>query len=298
MNSRKLNKNLFLENNLKMTCHKPRYSFTGAKEFFIKLGFTPKSLEKLSQEEADNTIDDFFSMPILNQKEISVLISRYGLANGNRLTLEKIGEIFNFSRERIRQIENEAIKKINYPRRFNEKGRIVSISKRNSQINKMKNFISSLEYDVLYSHSFFLEKIGNNVKNIWDNLRLRLTELDMSLIRCEYESRIMRIGEQEEDLPIISTPICTPEYNKEHYVQCWENLAKSVKTKGYATYRDSAKFTPLHDECDKTFYHYLIKDFIAENELPVALPQEYRQGIRKPLVVYHPKILRQIQHKK
>jgi len=49
----------------------------------------------------------------LSQKERDVLIMRFGLDDdGNKKTLEEIGQRYNVSRERIRQIENRAISKL------------------------------------------------------------------------------------------------------------------------------------------------------------------------------------------
>lgn len=48
----------------------------------------------------------------LADRESEVLRLRYGLDNGEPMTLEKIGEKLNLTRERIRQIESEALKKL------------------------------------------------------------------------------------------------------------------------------------------------------------------------------------------
>ncbi len=49
----------------------------------------------------------------LSNRDREVLISRYGLGDGFCLTLEQIGKRLNLTRERIRQIEKEALKKLN-----------------------------------------------------------------------------------------------------------------------------------------------------------------------------------------
>ena len=48
----------------------------------------------------------------LDKRERTILINRYGLFGESRKTLEEIGQILGFSKERIRQIENQAIKKL------------------------------------------------------------------------------------------------------------------------------------------------------------------------------------------
>jgi RNA polymerase primary sigma factor len=46
-----------------------------------------------------------------------VLKLRYGLDDGRMKTLEEIGQIFNVTRERIRQIEAKALRKLRHPNR-------------------------------------------------------------------------------------------------------------------------------------------------------------------------------------
>ena len=49
---------------------------------------------------------------ILNQREKTILINRFGLNGERKKTLEEIGNTLGFSKERIRQIETIAIKKL------------------------------------------------------------------------------------------------------------------------------------------------------------------------------------------
>ncbi len=53
----------------------------------------------------------------LSDKERSILSLRYGLEDGVPRTLEEVGKIFNVTRERIRQIETKALKKLSFPTR-------------------------------------------------------------------------------------------------------------------------------------------------------------------------------------
>jgi RNA polymerase primary sigma factor len=48
----------------------------------------------------------------LNEKEKSVLVMRFGFDGENPRTLEETGQILGVTRERIRQIEERALKKI------------------------------------------------------------------------------------------------------------------------------------------------------------------------------------------
>lgn len=51
-------------------------------------------------------------MTTLTQQQQEVLTLRFGLRDGNTMTLAKIGSILNISRERVRQVEREALKRL------------------------------------------------------------------------------------------------------------------------------------------------------------------------------------------
>jgi RNA polymerase primary sigma factor len=51
----------------------------------------------------------------LPERERTVLELRYGFNDGRHRTLEEVGEVFNITRERIRQIEAKALRKLNHP---------------------------------------------------------------------------------------------------------------------------------------------------------------------------------------
>lgn len=70
---------------------------------------------KLKEKLLTESMDELLSF--LNQREKSILSCRFGINNEEYMTLEKLGFKMGFSKERIRQIENEALKKL----RNNEK---------------------------------------------------------------------------------------------------------------------------------------------------------------------------------
>lgn len=57
------------------------------------------------------------AMETLNYREREILRLRYGLADGYTYTLEEVGRIFQVTRERVRQIESKAVRKLQQPYR-------------------------------------------------------------------------------------------------------------------------------------------------------------------------------------
>lgn len=102
----------------------------------------PISLETPIGEEEDSSLGDFIEdkevknpafqtaytllqeqlrevLETLPKREQEVLEMRFGLYNGYSLTLEEVGLCFNVTRERIRQIEAKALRRLRHPRRAN-----------------------------------------------------------------------------------------------------------------------------------------------------------------------------------
>jgi len=57
------------------------------------------------------------ALAVLSERERQVLELRFGLADGKDHTLEEVGQHFNVTRERIRQIESKALRKLRHPTR-------------------------------------------------------------------------------------------------------------------------------------------------------------------------------------
>jgi RNA polymerase primary sigma factor len=106
----------------------------------MKIAQEPISLETPIGEEEDSHLGDFIedksgSSPIesvifaglkeqtdgvlrtLTQREEEVLRMRFGVGDGAEHTLEEVGRYFNVTRERIRQIESKALRKLRHPTR-------------------------------------------------------------------------------------------------------------------------------------------------------------------------------------
>jgi RNA polymerase primary sigma factor len=57
------------------------------------------------------------SLEVLSERERAVLEMRFGLRDGRTHTLEEVGQAFEVTRERVRQIESKALRKLRYPGR-------------------------------------------------------------------------------------------------------------------------------------------------------------------------------------
>ncbi len=58
------------------------------------------------------------AMTILNQRERTIIEMRYGLKDGHSHSLDEVSVLFRLTRERIRQIEVKALRKLRYPDRY------------------------------------------------------------------------------------------------------------------------------------------------------------------------------------
>ncbi len=101
----------------------------------LRMAQQPVSLEKPVGEEDDSSLADFVEdiaaespfenaseslrretmgrvLAVLPRREREVLEMRYGITGGRSRTLEEVGRAFNITRERVRQIENRTLKKL------------------------------------------------------------------------------------------------------------------------------------------------------------------------------------------
>ncbi|MBE9524680.1 MAG: sigma-70 family RNA polymerase sigma factor [Chloroflexi bacterium] len=107
-------------------------------EYMMRVALRPLSLEMPTNDEADSVLGDFIpdddsALPAdkaiqnllkehlssvlehLRPREVSVLQLRYGLLNGQLYTLEEVGRKMGVTRERVRQIEAQALSRLRNP---------------------------------------------------------------------------------------------------------------------------------------------------------------------------------------
>ncbi len=81
---------------------------------FIEDEEVPIALELMMDEELhDEVADVLWKLP---ERERRIIEMRYGLDSGDPRTLQEIAQAFGLSRERIRQIEGEVLRKLRHPR--------------------------------------------------------------------------------------------------------------------------------------------------------------------------------------
>ena len=116
----------------------------------FKIAKRPISLETPIGEEEDSRLEDFIEdkevispqdaaissnmakriqnvLSTLNEREEKILRMRFGIGEKHDHTLDEVGQVFELTRERIRQIEEKALRKL----------------KHSSRADKLKSFIDS-----------------------------------------------------------------------------------------------------------------------------------------------------------
>jgi RNA polymerase primary sigma factor len=109
-------------------------------QWMLRVSWQPLSLEHPVGEDEDSELGNFIEsdtelapaesaydallrekieqvLATLNPREARILRLRFGLHNGHCYTLEEVGQKFGLTRERIRQIEGRALRRLRHPRR-------------------------------------------------------------------------------------------------------------------------------------------------------------------------------------
>jgi len=82
---------------------------------FIEDEFSPTPLQSAYQSMLKEKLAEVLST--LSPREARILQMRFGLDDGMSYTLEEVGQKFGLTRERIRQIEGKALRRLRHPRR-------------------------------------------------------------------------------------------------------------------------------------------------------------------------------------
>ena len=109
-------------------------------QWMMRVSWQPLSLERPVGEDEDSELSSFIEderaptppdtayqgmlrerieeiLKTLNPREVRILRMRFGLHNGRSYTLEEVGQKFGLTRERIRQIEGQALRRLRHPSR-------------------------------------------------------------------------------------------------------------------------------------------------------------------------------------
>jgi RNA polymerase primary sigma factor len=109
-------------------------------QWMLRVSYQPLSLEQPYGEDEDSELGSFIEneeapspaqstyhrlleekiesvLDTLSEREARILRLRFGLEDGKSYTLEEVGEQFGLTRERIRQIEGRALRRLRHPRR-------------------------------------------------------------------------------------------------------------------------------------------------------------------------------------
>jgi RNA polymerase primary sigma factor len=109
-------------------------------QWMMRVSWQPLSLERPVGEDEDSELSNFIEddttptppdtayqgmlrdrieevLATLNPREVRILRMRFGLQNGRSYTLEEVGQKFGLTRERIRQIEGQALRRLRHPSR-------------------------------------------------------------------------------------------------------------------------------------------------------------------------------------
>ncbi|MBN1874321.1 MAG: sigma-70 family RNA polymerase sigma factor [Anaerolineae bacterium] len=109
-------------------------------QWMLRVSWQPLSLERPVGDEEDSELSTFIEdeqtptppdtayqamlrdrieevMSTLSPREVRILRMRFGLQNGRSYTLEEVGQKFGLTRERIRQIEGQALRRLRHPSR-------------------------------------------------------------------------------------------------------------------------------------------------------------------------------------
>lgn len=150
--------------------------------------------------ELQKLIQTLFKKCALDKREIGILLLRYGFTNEGTLTLEEIGQKYNITRERVRQIETNALLKIRRSK-FIEKFAIYMDNPQKA-INHLQTFKkkirkSKYSLDIIPTQNKLLTIYDQFPDNTKEDILKAITKLDV-----EDRSFLVSIYGSNFDIPI------------------------------------------------------------------------------------------------
>ncbi len=168
-------------------------------------------------------------LKLLSDRERDVIKLRFGLDDGKSKTLEEVGQIFGVTRERIRQIESKALRKLRtlaakngldeYTQRgpiFNRSGYGVDIKKRNEKNRKEKiqevsnwkdnegNYLTNVEIAIIDLYFGVNGKPVNVLPKICESLGVSVSDINIAirkyyLLQTKYEKYQIENKKQSDE---------------------------------------------------------------------------------------------------
>lgn len=150
--------------------------------------------KSINLDEFDKIIDDAFLMTLTDREE-KILRLRFGIDNNKEMTLEQLGEVFGLTKERIRQIESNAV---NHLKKYFSND-FYSMTNIYSNSTNKKIFEDIFVLDI---SNFILNKPSLYFKNFINNLNLKVkilknknsslyNLLNLPLEECGFNSRLL-----------------------------------------------------------------------------------------------------------
>lgn len=213
----------------------------------------------------DNEMEDSFKITFLEafektnltSREREVIIRRFGLYDHEEETLEQVGTSLNVTRERIRQIEKKALKKLYNNSGIRNCGSFINADIRKKDISKPTSASNYGTYKKNYN------RILATRKTVYELVGCdsRITDLVSEQILDSYDWSILEKRNGSRDLSITGdTPLSMEENG------IFKSIINRLKrtTKEYIKYKNNKPIKELYDLVNKDAYNKL-REFIDED---------------------------------
>ena len=239
-----------------------------------------------------NEIKELFEEMNLSERDLKIMLLRYGFVNNTIYTLEEIGQLFNLTRERIRQIEVRTLRKLRKSKKANELlAYSINLNKTNLLLdeNKKQNDLTeSIEKECSYKEILkqYLSKLYKSYsKEKIEFMLSNLSSADLSLIssinsedeisyeQFNYFNSILRF---KINFYVTNSSIRNIKRKKKLYMDSIEKFENQIE--GYYVKKE---FTEL-DEVDCDY----ILDFLKSGNLDVFADMFLFKDVICVLLIY------------